>query len=79
MTKGRTALAAARDHSRFRIRRTLRISAQIPKQAHTTNKTGIPITTKTKFGAMGVELRETKSSGNPNATHTGQSLFTGDS
>ncbi len=27
---------------------------------------------------MGVELRETKSSGNPIATHTGQSLFTSD-
>jgi hypothetical protein len=39
----------------------------------------MPITTKTKFVAMGVELRETKSSGNPIATHTGQSLFIGDS
>jgi hypothetical protein len=55
------------------------ISAQIPKQAHITSKTGVPITTKTKFGAMGEELRVIKSRGNPIAAHTGQSLFAGDS
>ena len=38
----------------------------------------MPITTKPKSGAMGVELRKTKSNGTPIATHTGQNLFTGD-
>src|ERR1017187_9019052 len=78
MTKGRTALANARDHSRRRICRTVRISAQIPKHAQIPSKTGIPMITKAKSVAMGVELRATKSSGNPSETHTGQSLFTDD-
>ena len=73
---GRTALTAARDQSPCPTSRTVRISAQIPRQVHTASKAGIPIITKTKFGAIGVELRATRSTGNPIAIHTGQSLFT---
>jgi hypothetical protein len=79
ITKGRTALATARNHSQRRILPTVRISAQIPKHAHIPSKTGIPIITKAKSGPMGVELRATKSSGNPIAIHTGQNFFTRDS
>ena len=78
MTRVRTALTTAPDHSRRCTRRTLRISAQIPRQLHMPSKTGIPIRTKMKFGAMGVDSIETKSSGNPIAIHTGQSVFTRD-
>jgi hypothetical protein len=56
----------------------VRISAQVPKQAHIPSKVGRPIITKRKFGAMGVELRATKSSGNPIEAQTGQSFFTVD-
>ena len=75
MTVGRIAPANARDHSRRFMHRTLTISAQMPKQAHTHSSAGMPMMTKMKSGAMGVDSSAIKSSGIPIATQTGQSLL----
>ena len=53
------------------------ISAQIPKHAQIHNNAGMPIMTKAKFGAIGVELSAINNRGIPIAAQMGQSPLIG--
>lgn len=53
-------------------------SAQTPKHAQMHNSAGMPIMTKAKFGAIGVELSPINNRGIPIAAQMGQSPLVGD-
>jgi len=79
MRSGRTAFAIAGNHCRRCRWRMVRMSAQIPKQAQVNIKRGIPAITKSKPNPIGVALKAIRSRGSAMATHSGQSVFIGDS